>query len=246
MKLEKKHSFLPDLDAIPETIKQRAKLMVLNYPNSPTGAVAPRSFWEEAVDFARREKLVLVNDAAHTLLAYDELTSFLQVPGAMDVGLEIHSMSKGFNMIGWRLGFVAGNALLVQALADVKDNSDSGQFKAIQKAACVALSHPEIHGEIRKKYRRRLAKRTAAVTEAGFEAEMPGGTYFLYVPVPASFQGKRFSTAEEAGEHILRNRLVLTVPWDDAGAYLRFSTTYRADTVEEEDRLMEELKRRLA
>ncbi len=245
MKLEKQNGFLPDLDAVPDEIKKRAKLMVLNYPNSPTGAVAPRSFWEEAIDFARREALVLVNDAAHTLLAYEKRTSFLQIPGAMDVGLEIHSMSKGFNMIGWRLGFVAGNRLLVQALADVKDNSDSGQFKAIQKAACVALSNPEIHEEIRAKYRRRLSKLVAALNEAGFEAEMPGGTYFLYVRVPASLKGKRFDSAEEAAEHILRNDLVLTVPWDDAGPYLRFSTTYEADGGQEEDRLMEEMKKRL-
>jgi len=245
-KLERRNGFLPDLDSIPADIRRRAKLMVLNYPNSPTGAVAPPSFWEEAVGFAREEHIVLVNDAAHALLAYGELRSFLQTPGACDVGIEIHSMSKGFHMIGWRLGFVAGHPLIVRALADVKDNCDSGQFKAIQKAACVALADHDIHRKAREKYRRRLEKLVAVLKLLGFEAHMPGGTYFLYVPAPRKIDGREFSTAEAAAEYLLRKYLVLTVPWDDAGPFLRFSVTYQAKDPSEEDALMEELRRRLS
>ncbi len=245
VKLEERNGFLPRLDGIPSEIRERAKLMVLNYPNSPTGAAAPPSFWEEAVAFAREERLVLVNDAAHGLLSYGKLTSLLQTPGAVDVGMEIHSMSKGFHMIGWRLGFVAGNATMVRALGDVKENCDSGQFKAIQRAACVALRDAEIHAGVRRKYRRRLEKLVAALRSAGFQASVPGGTYFLYVAAPRIIDGKTFSSAESAAEHLLRNHLILTVPWDDAGAYLRFSVTYEAATAGDEDRLMRQLAERL-
>ena len=138
------------------------------------------------------------------------------------------------------------NALIVRALADVKDNCDSGQFKAIQKAACVALANHSIHQRAREKYRRRLKKLVGCLKELGFEAEMPGGTYFLYVPAPREIDGKKFDSAEEAAEYLLRNYLVLTVPWDDAGAYLRFSVTYQAATEQEENALMEELRSRLA
>src|SRR6266404_3039774 len=134
--LREENGFYPDLAGIPADIRSRAKLLVLNYPNSPTGAVATRDFYRQVIDFARTNQVVVVQDAAHILLTYDSAPlSFLQVEGAKDVGVEIHSMSKGFNMIGWRMGFVAGHAKLVQAFADIKDNCDSGQFLAIQQAA---------------------------------------------------------------------------------------------------------------
>lgn len=245
MKLEAANGYLPRLDAVPDDILKRAKLMVLNYPNSPTGRVAPPSFWSDVVAFAKAHNIVVANDATHGLLAYDGLTSFLQTPGALDVGVELHSMSKGFNMIGWRLGFVAGHPLLVQAMADVKDNCDSGQFKAIQEASCVALDNPSIHEDIRTKYRRRLEKLVKALNSLGLEAEMPGGTYFLYVKAPTEWDGETFQDAAAASEHLLTKHLVLTVPWDDAGPYLRFSVTYEAADEAEEDRLMAMLCERL-
>src|SRR5262249_21008815 len=151
-------------------------------PNSPTGAVATRDFYRKVIDFALTNRVVVVQDAAHILLSYDgPPLSFLQVDGGREVGVEIHSMSKGFNMIGWRMAFVAGHAKIVQAFADVKDNSDSGQFMAVQHAAASALDHPEIVERTREKYRRRLQKMVAALTKVGFRARMPGGTYFLYV-----------------------------------------------------------------
>src|SRR5437867_12803465 len=151
------NGFYPDLAAISADIRRRAKLLVLNYPNSPTGATATRDFYRQVIDFARTNRVVVVQDAAHVLLSYDgPPLSFLQVEGAKEVGVEVHSLSKGFNMIGWRMAWVAGNARIVQAFADVKDNCDSGQFMAIQWAAKAALEHPEISDRIRDKYRRRL------------------------------------------------------------------------------------------
>ena len=238
--------FFPDLDGIPTDIKRRAKLLVLNYPNSPTGAVATREFYAKVVDFAREHRVVVVQDAAHILLSYGtDPLSFLQTPGAKEVGVEVHSLSKGFNMIGWRMGFVAGHAKLVQAYADVKDNSDSGQFMAVQLAAAEALGRPEIPAAIRVKYDRRLRKLVAALTTAGFTAKMPGGTYFLYAPAPVAGGGRTFATAEDASQFLIRERSVCCVPWDDAGAYLRFSVTYRADTEAAEDALMRDTAERL-
>src|SRR5262249_6571879 len=146
----------------------------INYPNSPTGAVATRDFYRRVIDFAHTNQVVVVQDAAHILLSYDgEPLSFLQVEGAREVGVEVHSLSKGFNMIGWRMAFVAGHAKIVQAFADVKDNCDSGQFMAIQQAARAALEHPEIGEATRAKYRRRLQKLVAALGQVGFRAKMP-------------------------------------------------------------------------
>jgi len=121
------NQFLPDLDAIPDDIYRRAKLLVLNYPNSPTGRTAPADFYEKVVRLAKEKSFVVIQDAAHLLLTFDgEPRSFLQTPGALDVGVEVHSLSKGYDMIGWRMGFVCGNPHIVSAFADVKDNSDSG------------------------------------------------------------------------------------------------------------------------
>ena len=134
--LLEQNGFYPDLAAIPADIRKRAKLMVINYPNSPTGAVATRDFYRQVIDFALTNRIVVVQDAAHILLSYDgPPLSFLQLDGAKEVGVEIHSMSKGFNMIGWRMAFVVGHPKIVQAFADVKDNSDSGQFAAVQQAS---------------------------------------------------------------------------------------------------------------
>src|SRR6516225_37064 len=180
------NGFYPDLNAIPADIRRRAKLLVINYPNSPTGAVATRDFYRRVIDFALTNRIIVVQDAAHILLSYDgPPLSFLQVDGAREVGVEVHSLSKGFNMIGWRMAFVAGHPKIVQAFADVKDNCDSGQFMAIQQAARAALEHPEIGERTREKYRRRLQKLVAALNQVGFRARMPGGTYFLYVRAPS-------------------------------------------------------------
>jgi LL-diaminopimelate aminotransferase len=244
--LLKENGFFPDLDGIPADIKKRAKLMVLNYPNSPTGAVATADFYKRVIEFAHKHQVVIVQDAAHILLSYQgEPYSFLQVDGAKEVGVEVHSMSKGFDMIGWRLGFVTGHPLIVQAYADVKDNSDSGQFMATQHAAAAALRDASIPTAIRTKYKRRLEKLVAALKEVGFDATMPGGTYFLYVKAPKAAGERTFKNAEEASQYLITEQSVCCVPWDDAGAFLRFSVTYTAKTEADEDALMTETVSRL-
>jgi len=240
------NGYFPDLDAIPADVREKAKLLVINYPNSPTGAVATRDFYKRVIDFARANEIVVVQDAAHILLSYQgEPLSFLQVEGAKEVGVEVHSMSKGYNMIGWRMGFVAGHPLIVQAYADVKDNSDSGQFMAVQKAAAEALRHSEIPLQVRSKYKRRLEKLVKALAAVGFEAKMPGGTYFLYAKSPVAAGDLAFADAEAASQFLITDQSVCCVPWDDAGPYLRFSVTYTAKDEAEEDSLMHTTVERL-
>ncbi len=198
------NDFLPDLDAIPADVRSRAKLLVLCYPNSPTGKVATRDFYQRVIDFASANDIVVVQDAAHIMLTFEgEPLSFLSVPGAKDVGVEIHSMSKGFHMIGWRMGWVCGHERIVQAFADVKDNSDSGQFLAIQKAAAAALDDPEIPRQVRAKYERRCRKLVDVLNRSGFTCHMPGGTYFIYAKSPRGIAG---------GPHVRNGRSGQPVP----------------------------------
>lgn len=241
------NGFLPDLDSIPSDITRRAKLLVLNYPNSPTGRVATREFYQRVVEFAGEHQIVVIQDAAHIMLTFQgQPLSFLQVPGARDVGVEVHSLSKGFDMIGWRIGWVCGHPRLVQAFADVKDNCDSGQFMAIQKAAVAALDDDTIPRRVHEKYRRRMEKLVAALTACGFRCQMPGGSYFLYTPAPRGAQGGvEFTNAEAASQHLITQQSIVTVPWDDAGAFLRFSVTYEAADESAEDALMAETVSRL-
>ncbi|MCA9246404.1 MAG: LL-diaminopimelate aminotransferase [Planctomycetales bacterium] len=242
------NDFLPDLDSIPADVLSRAKLLVLCYPNSPTGKTAPPEFYEKVVAFAKANEIVVLQDAAHALLSYDRPpNSFLATPGAKDVGVEIHSLSKGFHMIGWRLGWVCGHERLVQAFADVKDNCDSGQFIAIQKAGVTALDDEAIPPAVQAKYRRRLEKLVAMLNGCGFQCSLPGGTYFLYTKSPRGIAGgPAFETAEAASQYLITEHSICTVPWDDAGAFLRFSVTYVAEDEAAEDALMQETAARLS
>jgi len=245
--LLKENNFLPDLDSIPSDILKRAKVMVLNYPNNPTGRSADKKFFEKVVAFAKENGIVVVHDAAYAALTYDrEPISFLSVPGAKDVGIELHSLSKSFNMTGWRIGFVTGNPGLVSAYATVKDNVDSGQFKAIQQAAAVALADPGITKEISGKYERRLKAITGILNKLGFQASMPHGTFFLYVPAPKGTEdGIKFANAEEFSQFLIKEKLISTVPFDDAGAFVRFSATFVAKDEADEARVLKELEDRL-
>ena len=241
------NDFLPDLQSIPIDILQRAKLLVINYPNSPTGKIATAAFYAEVVEFAKQHQIVVIQDAAHIMLTFTgRPTSFLETSGARDVGVEIHSMSKGFDMIGWRIGWVCGNPLLVRAFADVKDNCDSGQFIAIQKAAAAALDDATIAPNVREKYRRRMTNLVTALSTCGFQCSMPGGSYFLYTPAPTGVEnGPSFANAEEACQYLITEHGIVTVPWDNAGSYLRFSVTYVADGEEAEQALLQETLQRL-
>jgi LL-diaminopimelate aminotransferase len=248
LQLREENGFLPDLDAVPADIRKRAKLLYINYPNNPTGAGATRDFFVKVVKFAKENGIVVVHDAAYAALAYGSSPlSFLSVPGAKDVGVEIHSLSKAFNMTGWRLAFVAGNERVVAGYANVKDNYDSGQFKAIQKAGVYALDHAEITSEITAKYERRLKAMTAVLSELGFNAKMPAGTFYLYVKMPKGIRnGRTFTNAEEFSEFLITEKLISTVPWDDAGSYIRFSATFESKGRADEKRVLDEFKKRMS
>jgi LL-diaminopimelate aminotransferase len=222
--------------------------MYLNYPNNPTGAVATGEFFENVVDFAAKNNIVVINDAAYGALTYDgnRPLSFLSVKGAMDVGIEVHSLSKAFNMTGWRIGFVCGNPKAVKAYGTVKDNTDSGQFRAIQKAGIQALRNTGITKRTVEKYSRRFDLLVNALNEAGFNAVKPKGTFYCYVKAPeGSAGGKKFATAAEFSEFLIRESLISTVPWDDAGKYIRFSVTFEADTPQKEKEVINEMKERM-
>lgn len=247
--LTRKNDFYPDLDAIPEDVLERAKLLYINYPNNPTGQAATYEFLQKVVRFARSHRIIVVSDAAYGALVYDgkRPISLLGVDGGMEVGLEIHSLSKAFNMTGWRMAFAVGNPRIIQAYGTVKDNTDSGQFRAIQKAGIYAMNHPEITDALCAKYSRRLGMLVEALNELGFDARKPGGTFYCYVPCPkGAGGGVRFSSAARAAAWLIENAGISVVPWDDAGAYLRFSVTFEADTVEDEKMIIQEMKRRLA
>jgi LL-diaminopimelate aminotransferase len=248
--LEKNH-FLPDLDSIPTDKLIRAKAMVINYPNNPTGASATPEFFAKAVAFAKKNNLILIHDAAYAALVFEgKPLSILATPGAMDVAVELHSMSKAFNMTGWRLGWVVGNPLIVRAYADVKDNTDSGQFLAIQEACAYALDHPEITRQIAAKYSRRMDGLVAALNRAGLTAKKPNGSFFLYVKSPKSAQTSShripFETAEAFSQWLIAEKMISTVPWDDAGPYVRFSVTFTARDSADEQRVLSEIAARLA
>ncbi len=249
--LEEKNGFLPDLDAVPDDVRARAKILVLNYPNNPTGASATTEFFERAVEFAHRNKLIIVQDAAYASLIFEgQPLSILRVPGAKEVAVELHSLSKSYNMTGWRIGFVVGNPLVVKAYGDIKDNSDSGQFLAIQKAAVAALDNPAITGAIADKYSRRMDLLVGVLREAGFQAAKPKGSFFLYVRAPRSASRDGETTSFDSGEAfsqwLISEELVSTVPWDDCGPYVRFSVTFAAPGRDREKEVIAEIGRRLA
>ncbi len=247
--LTKENNFLPDLAGLEEDVLIKAKFLYLNYPNNPTGAVATVEFFEQVIKLAKKYNIVVIHDAAYAALTFDgqKPLSFLSVPGAKDVGIEIHSLSKSFNMTGWRIGFVAGNELIVKAFATVKDNNDSGQFLAIQEAAKYALEHPEITERISEKYSRRHNLLVATLQEFGFKAEKPKGSFFLYVEAPKGIKGGlQFKTAEDFSQYLIKEKLISTVPWDDAGNFVRFSVTFVAKDESDELRVMNEIKNRLA
>lgn len=249
VQLTKENNFLPDLNAIPEDIARRAKLFYLNYPNNPTGAAATKEFFEQVVAWAKKYDVVIVHDAPYAALTFDGVKplSFLSVPGAKDVGVELHSLSKSYNMTGWRIGFIAGNPLIVKAFGDVKDNNDSGQFIAIQKAAAYGLANPQITEAISAKYSRRHDLLVGALNELGFQAEKPKGSFFLYVEAPKGIKGgQRFESGEAFSQYLIREKLISTVPWDDAGRFVRFSVTFIANGEADEHRVIGEIKRRLS
>lgn len=240
--------FLPDLTTLTTEQRRRAKLLYINYPNNPTGATATQAFYEKVVEFARENQIIVVSDAAYGGLTFDgeRPLSFLSVAGAKDVGVEIHSLSKAFNMTGWRLAFICGNERVVKGFAAVKDNNDSGQFAAIQQAGVYCLTHPEITAKTALKYSRRHTLLAQALTRVGFAAVKPKASFYLYTPIPKRTQaGRCFDSAEDFAEFLIKEKGILTVPWDEAGAYVRISVTFEAENSEEETEIIAEVERRL-
>ncbi|WP_371381394.1 LL-diaminopimelate aminotransferase [Sporomusa aerivorans] len=247
--LVEENNFLPDLDSLSSEQCRKAKLLYINYPNNPTGATATREFYRKVVHFARKHNIIVVADAAYAALTFgpEKPLSFLSVDGAKEVGVEIHSLSKAYNMTGWRLAFICGNALVVKALAAVKDNQDSGQFAAIQKAGIYCLEHPEITVRTAAKYSRRHDMLVDVLTGIGFSVKKPGASFYLYARIPQGTKnGYVFRSAEQFSEYLIEKKLIATVPWDDAGSYVRFSVTFEAGDEAAEQQVMAEVKKRLS
>ena len=251
VQLKAENDFLPDLDSIPADILRRAKVMVVNYPNNPTGASATLQFFKRLVDFAKKNNIVIVSDAAYASLVFEgEPMSIFQVEGAKDVAVELHSLSKSHNMTGWRIGWVCGNPLIVKAYGDVKDNTDSGQFLAIQLAAAKGLEDPSITRRIADKYSRRMDMLVKVLSGMGFKPVKPKASFYLYMPAPKAAVGAdgrriEFKSGEDFSQWMISEHLISTVPWDDAGAYVRFSVTFEAHGAEAEKSVVAEIKRRM-
>jgi LL-diaminopimelate aminotransferase len=224
--LTAKNKFIPDLEAIPKNILRKAKLLFINYPNNPTGAVADLSFFKKAVAFARKNKLLLVSDLAYSEMGYGghKPHSVLEVPGAKEVTIEFHSLSKTYNMTGWRIGMAAGNAEAVQALATIKSNVDSGAFKAIQFAAIEALTGPQKCVEENNRiFEERASALIDGLNSLGWKMEKPKATFYVWVPAPKGFTAKSFT------EKLLDQCGILVVPGSGYGqsgeGYVRFAIT---------------------
>ena len=243
--LFEENNFLPDLQKIDSNIAKKAKLFYINYPNNPTGAVATDKFYDEIIDFALTYDILIIQDAPYATLVYsDKPKSILQRPNAIKCSLELHSMSKGFNMTGWRLAFFCGAPWAVNALAHVKDNTDSGQFKAIQEAASIGIIDQKIVNNIINHYKERLIKMVNVLKRVGFDAKMPAGTFYLYVKAPKGAKNINFANAEEAALYLIKYHGISTVPWDDIGSFLRFGAVFESLN-DDDDKVLKILEERL-
>jgi len=224
--LKEENGWLPDLEAIPEDVARQAKVLWINYPNNPTAAVAPREFFERVVRFAREYDVAVLHDACYSEVFYDGYRpmSFLEVDGAREVGIEFHSLSKSYNMTGWRIGMAVGNAQMINALFRVKSNLDSGIPQAIQEMAIEALTGPQDSVEERNAiYQRRRDKLVAALRALGLHVTPPKASFYLWVKVPEGFTSGEFAT------RLLEERNIVVVPGRGYGpsgeGYVRFSLT---------------------
>ena len=196
MPLKEENHFLPDLKKIPADIRRKAKLIYINYPNNPTSATCEKHFYEEVVEFAKKNKLIVISDLAYSEIAYDgyKPSSFLDVDGARDVGIEFHSLSKTYNMTGWRVGFACGNLELVGALAKVKSNIDSGIFTAIQIAAVAALEGSSAHlDSMIKLYQERRDTLVSGLKSLGWHVKNPKATFYVWIKIPKKYDSRGFA-----------------------------------------------------
>ncbi|MGB3912572.1 MAG: LL-diaminopimelate aminotransferase, partial [Thermacetogeniaceae bacterium] len=215
--LKSENNFLPDLGSIPADIAKRAKLMFINYPNNPTGATCTKEFYQEVVEFARDYDLIVCHDAAYSEITFDGYVapSFLEAPGAKDVGIEFHSFSKTYNMTGWRIGWAVGNAEIIQTLTTLKSNLDSGAFQAVQYAGIAALEGSQDCVEkMRQIYQKRRDLALKGFADLGWKiSSVPKGTFYLWLPVPEGYSSAEFA------ELVLEKTAVVITPGTGYGKY---------------------------
>lgn len=243
MPLLAKESFLPDFKEIPAGIKKRSKLMFLNYPNNPTGAVANKEFYQKVIDFALKYNTIIACDAAYSEISYDgyKPMSFLELEGAKDAGVEFHSLSKTYNMTGWRIGWVCGNAGIISGIAKVKSNIDSGIFSALQVAGIEALSGPQ--GHIQKMcaiYQERRDALCDGLKAMGWNVSRPRAAFYVWVCLPEEYDSQKFSTL------LLDKCAIVATPGIGFGrygdGYIRFALTVSKERIED---ALERIKKRL-
>ncbi len=245
MPLTRENDFLPDLQAISQEVRERSRLMFLNYPNNPTAATAPREFFEAAVRFARDNGIIVCHDAAYTEMYFDgkRPRSFLEVDGAREVGVEFHSLSKTYNMTGWRVGFVVGAAPVVQGLGKIKTNVDSGIFQAIQEAGIEAMTGDQSAvARMRTLYQERRDTLVAGLRAAGLHCDSPEATFYVWVDVPEGYTSASFS------EFLLTRAGIAATPGNGFGqageGYIRFALTVpRQRLAEAAERIRKALSR---
>ncbi|MDY6838981.1 MAG: LL-diaminopimelate aminotransferase [Thermodesulfobacteriota bacterium] len=234
MDLLKENGFLPDLSAIPTDVARRAKVMFINYPNNPTAAVADRAFFESVIAFAKEHEVIVCHDAAYSEMAYDDYRpmSFLEVDGAKSVGIEFHSLSKTYNMTGWRIGFAVGNHEVLRGLGQVKSNIDSGAFQAIQIAGMAALEGDQgCVEEMRHIYQERRDILVDGLRGLGFFVEKPRATFYVWMEVPEGY------TSAGMTSRLLTEAGIVTTPGNGFGAagegYVRMALTVTAKRLRE-------------
>ncbi|OIP46797.1 MAG: LL-diaminopimelate aminotransferase [Deltaproteobacteria bacterium CG_4_10_14_3_um_filter_60_8] len=234
MPLLKENGFLPDLTRIPATVLAKAKMIFLNYPNNPTAATATREFFMEVVAFAERHDIMVCHDFAYSEMAFDgyEPPSFLATPGAMEVGIEFHSLSKTYHMTGWRLGFAAGRAEIIGGLGQIKSNIDSGVFEAIQMAGITAMADDAAWlAEMRALYTARRDVVMAGLTKIGIQAATPKATFYVWAEVPKGYTSASFAS------HLLENAGIVTTPGNGFGdpgeGYFRIALTVSKERLAE-------------
>lgn len=234
MPLLAENDFMPDLDGIDYQVARRAKLMFINYPNNPTAAVATESFFKKVVDFAAENNIIVCHDAAYSEISFERYRplSFLQIEGAKQTGIEFHSLSKTYNMTGWRLGFACGNADIISALRTVKSNIDSGIFQAVQFAGMVALEGDQSHlDELNNIYQRRRDVLVDGLNALGWKVKKPKATFYVWAPVPPGY------TSNELSRLLLEKADLVTTPGVGFGpngeGYIRMALTVSEDRLKE-------------
>ncbi len=243
MPLTAEKNFLPDLDSIPPSVATQAKMMFINYPNNPTGATAEADFYERVVAFAKKYDIIVCHDAAYSEMCFDGYRpmSFLEVKGAKDVGIEFHSLSKTYNMTGWRLGFAVGNPDVIAGLGQVKSNIDSGAFNAVQKAGIVALEGDQsCVMEMRRIYQERRDVLVEGLRSAGLSPFVPKATFYVWCPVPAGETSTRFAMK------LLKEAGIVTTPGNGFGepgeGYIRMALTVPKERIAEAVERIKKLK----